>query len=248
VFPESLLLGHAVALIATSFLTSLMTASVGIGGGTVMIVLMSYFMPIAALIPVHGFVQFGSNTGRAIIMRRHVDWSRLAAFSVGAIIGAGLGAAVAVRLSGGAVLTGLGLFVIASTWIPLPRLASIRRTGMAAIGASTTFLAMLFGATGSINAALLSNSFKERQVLVGSLAAITSAQHGFKTIGFAVAGFAFWPWLPFILIMIVSGFVGTLVGARILNRLPERGFRLAFKTVLTGLALDMFYRGINSFL
>lgn len=190
-----------------------MTASIGIGGGTIMIALMSYFLPIAALIPVHGVVQFGSNTGRAAVMRKHVDWTRLMAFSIGAIVGAGLGAAIAVRLSGGTVLTGLGLFVIASTWIKLPRLAAIRQTGMALIGA-----------------------------------AITSAQHGFKTIGFALAGFAFAPWLPLILLMILSGFVGTLAGAHILNRLPERGFRLAFKLMLTALALDMIYRGIQALL
>lgn len=238
---------HALLLAAASFLTSLITASVGIGGGTIMIALMSYFLPIAALIPVHGCVQFGSNTGRVLVMRRHVDWARLAAFSLGAMIGAGTGAAIAVRLSSGVVLTGLGLFVIASTWIPIPKLASIRQAGMAAIGAATTFLGMFFGATAPINAALLSNSFKERQVLVGSLAAITSAQHGFKIIGFAIAGFAFAPWLPFVAIMIVFGFAGTLIGARILLRLPEKGFRLIFKIVLSVLAIDMFYRGISSF-
>ncbi len=213
-----------------------------------MIALMSYALPIPALIPVHGCVQFGSNAGRVLVMRRHVDWTRLAAFSLGAIAGAAVGAAIAVRLSSGILLTGLALFVIASTWIPIPKLASIRQTGMAVIGAATTFLGMFFGATAPINAALLSSSFRERQVLVGSLAAITSAQHAFKVIGFAVAGFAFAPWLPFVAVMILSGFAGTLAGARILMRLPERGFRLAFRIVLTALALDMFYRGIVTFL
>ncbi len=225
-----------------------MTASVGIGGGSVMILLMSYFVPVAALIPVHGAVQFGSNTGRAVILRRHVDWVRLAAFSAGAIVGAGVGAAIAVRLSGGIILTGLGLFVIASTWIKLPRMAAIGRAGMAAIGAITTFIGMFFGVTAPINAALLSNSFTERQTLVGSLAAITSAQHGFKVLGFAFAGFLFAPWLPLILVMIASGFLGTLVGTRILRKLPEHGFRLIFKIALTALAADMLYRGVSSLL
>ena len=212
-----------------------------------MIALMSYFLPIAALIPVHGAVQFGSNAGRTIILRHHVDWSRLAAFSIGAIVGAAAGAAIAVRLSSAAVLTGLGLFIIASTWIKLPRLAAIRQGGMALIGAATTFLGMFFGATAPINAALLSKSFTERRMLVGSLAAITSAQHGFKIIGFAFAGFVFAPWLPLILAMILSGFAGTLAGTHILTRLPESGFRLAFKLALTALAVDMIHRGVRGF-
>lgn len=224
-----------------------MTASLGIGGGTIMIALMSYLLPVSALIPVHGCVQLGSNAGRVLVMRRHVAWARLAAFSLGAIVGAGAGAAIAVRLSSGVILIGLGLFVILSTWISIPKLASIRQGGMALIGAVTTFLGMFFGATAPLNAALLSNSFRERQTLVGSLAAITGAQHGFKVIGFALAGFVFAPWLPLVAIMIISGFAGTLVGARLLVRVPEKGFRLVFKIVLTALAIEMFLRGISSF-
>ncbi|MCR9136998.1 MAG: sulfite exporter TauE/SafE family protein [Alphaproteobacteria bacterium] len=247
VLPASLSVFHVLFLVAASFLTSLITASVGIGGGTIMIALMSYILPVSALIPVHGCVQLGSNAGRVLVMRRHVEWARLAAFSLGAIIGASAGAAIAVRLSSGVVLTGLGLFVLLSTWIKIPKLVSIRQGGMALIGATTTFLSMFFGATAPLNAALLSNSFSERQTLVGSLAAITSAQHGFKIIGFALAGFVFAPWLPLVAMMIVFGFAGTLVGARILLRLPEERFRLIFKIVLTVLAVEMFFRGIGTF-
>ena len=246
--PASVLPIYAALLIAASFLTSLMTAALGIGGGSLMIVTMSYFIPTAALIPVHGAVQFGSNSGRAFVLRRHVNWAKLGAFSAGAILGTGLGAAIAVRLSSGILLTGLGLFVIASTWIPLPRLATIGKAGMAVIGAATSFVGMFFGVTAPINAALLSNSFDKRQTLVGSLAAINGAQHGFKIVGFAVVGFHFLPWLPLILVMIASGFLGTLVGTRILHRLPEQNFRLALKLALTALALELLYRGLSSLL
>ncbi len=223
----------------------MLTASVGIGGGAVMIALMSYFVPPIALIPVHGAVQLGSNGGRTILLRRHVDWPRFVAFSIGAFIGAALGAAIAVRLDSSIILFGLGLFILFSVWIPIKRLVAVKKSGIAAIGAITTFMGMFFGATGPINAALLSNSFKDRQVLVGSLAAIMSVQHGFKIIGFAVAGFVFWPWIPLVMVMIVCGFVGTLTGARILHNLPEQRFRMIFKIVLTVLALHMVYRGLE---
>lgn len=244
-FPESVQAHFAVLLIAASFVTSFITASVGIGGGATMIALMSYIVPAAALIPVHGAVQLGSNAGRSIILRTHIDWLRIAAFSAGAVFGAAAGAAIAVRMNSGLILIGLGLFIIASTWIPIRRLAAIRLRGLAAIGALTTFLGMFFGATGPINAALLSNSFPQRQTLVGSLAALTSAQHGFKIIGFAAVGFAFGPWLPLIALMIVSGFAGTLAGSKLLNAMPEKGFRLAFKVALTALSAGMIYRGVN---
>ncbi|MCY6383112.1 sulfite exporter TauE/SafE family protein [Hoeflea prorocentri] len=243
--PESLPVQFAALLIAASLVTSFITASVGIGGGAAMIALMSYLVPAAALIPVHGAVQLGSNAGRTFILRAHVDRVRIAAFAAGAVFGAAVGAVIAVRISSGFILVGLGLFIIASTWIPVRRMAAIKMRGFAAIGALTTFLGMFFGATGPINAALLSSSFADRQTLVGSLAALMSIQHGFKIVGFAAVGFAFAPWLPLIGLMIASGFIGTLAGSRLLHALPEKGFRLAFKIVLTVLSIGMIQRGVN---
>ncbi|MCP4315888.1 MAG: sulfite exporter TauE/SafE family protein [Hyphomicrobiales bacterium] len=244
--PDAISPLNAILLVAASFVTSFITASVGIGGGATMIALMSYFVPPVALIPVHGAVQFGSNGGRTFVLRDHVDWIRIAAFSAGAVIGAAIGAAIAVRLQNDVILIGLGLFIIASTWIPLRRMAAIQTIGFAVIGTITTFVGMFFGATGPINAALLSNSFSDRKILVGSLAALMSAQHGFKVLGFAIAGFAFAPWLILIALMIASGFAGTLVGSKLLYAMPEKGFRLALKIMLTLLACGMIYRGLAS--
>jgi uncharacterized membrane protein YfcA len=43
--------------------------------------------------------------------------------------------------------------------------------------------------------------------------------------------------------MIGLGFLGTLVGTRLLDRLPERSFARAFRLVLSGLALKLVWDG-----
>ena len=75
-------LGWALAggLAAASFVTSFITAAFGIGGGGVLLALLASVLPPAALIPVHGLVQLGSNAGRAAIMARHCDRGVLAVF------------------------------------------------------------------------------------------------------------------------------------------------------------------------
>ena len=50
-----------VALMGISFLGSFITAAFGIGGGVVVLAVLATLLPPAALIPVHGVVQFGSN-------------------------------------------------------------------------------------------------------------------------------------------------------------------------------------------
>ena len=87
----------AAVLIATSTMTSLITATFGIGGGVLLIAVMAGSLPVSALIPVHGLVQLGSNGNRALMTFRYVDWSMVKFFSFGALLGAVL---VGARLGG----------------------------------------------------------------------------------------------------------------------------------------------------
>ncbi|MEE3216369.1 MAG: sulfite exporter TauE/SafE family protein, partial [Pseudomonadota bacterium] len=73
----------SLGLILLSGFTSLVSASLGVGGGTLLIVTMAQVMPAAALIPVHGMVQLGSNGGRLVMSWRHLHWPLLLAFLPG---------------------------------------------------------------------------------------------------------------------------------------------------------------------
>ena len=58
----------ALALVFLSLVTSAITATFGIGGGSLMIAALLLVMPPAVAIPVHGLVQLGSNAGRGLMM------------------------------------------------------------------------------------------------------------------------------------------------------------------------------------
>ena len=234
----------AIVLIFASFFTSALTVSAGIGGGVALLGLMGYLVPVAAIIPFHGVVQLGSNVGRAAILRNHVAWSCLAAFLVGAVPGAWLGGAAVGALAEPALKAVLGAFILLITWMRLPRLAAIGLPGFALTGAITTFMTMIFGATGPFNAVVLSKTFPERLRFQATTAAVMSLQHLVKTLAFALAGFAFAPWLPLIAAMILTGLAGTWVGANILRKTSESRFQLIFKICLTALALDLIRRGV----
>lgn len=47
--------------------------------------------------------------------------------------------------------------------------------------------------------------------------------------------------------MILSGYLGTIYGTRLLHRLPEVTFRRWFKIGLTILAVDLLRRGLMGF-
>lgn len=243
--PEGLDPLIAVVLVIASAFTSALTAAFGVGGGIAMLTLMGLFVPVAALIPVHGAVQLGSNTGRAWHQRANVRMDVAAPFIAGSVVGAVIGAFVVIQLPDALLKLVLGAFVIAITWTKIPGIEKLTRAGLAAASVVVALLGMLVGATGPLVSVLFAQFFaNDRKALVATHAAGMVAQHGLKIVVFGLAGFAFAEWLPLIGAMIVSGFLGTVYGTRLLERMPEESFRKWFKIAITVLALDLLRRGL----
>lgn len=243
--PDTLGALPALLLIIASFFTSALTAAFGVGGGVAMLALLGLFIPVAALIPVHGAVQLGSNTGRAWRQRAHIRFSIAAPFILGSLIGAAVGAYFVVQLPDALLKLVLGVFVIAVTWTKIPGAARLGHAGLAFGSAVLALATMFVGATGPLLSAFFAQIIPDdRKALVATHAAGMTVQHALKVIVFAVAGFAFWRWLPFIALMIASGYLGTLYGSRLLEKMPEETFRRWFRIGLTLLALDLVRRGL----
>ena len=49
---------------SVAFISSMLTALVGAGGGTGLLLVMLWFVPAAGVVPVHGCIQLVSNTAR----------------------------------------------------------------------------------------------------------------------------------------------------------------------------------------
>jgi uncharacterized protein len=243
--PDGLALWPALVLVVASFFTSALTAAFGFGGGVAMLAIMGLFLPVAALIPVHGAVQLGSNTGRAIRQRAHIDRAVALPFIAGSLVGAGFGAAFVVQLPDHLLKLVLGVFVIVVTWTSIPGFDRLGRAGIAIGSTVTAFLTMMLGATGPLLAAFFSKALPDdRKALVATHAAGMTVQHFLKIVVFGLAGFAFAAWAPLIAVMIATGYLGTVYGSRLLERLPEESFRKWFRIGVTLLALDMVRQGI----
>lgn len=239
--PESLSPLVAVFLLACSIVTSMITASLGAGGGVLLLVLMASWLPPAAIIPVHGMIQLGSNGGRAILTRNHIDWKVIAAFAPGVLVGAGLGAWLLVDLPSHVWQTTIAVFVLYLCWgPPLPK-GSLGRGEVFLASGLTSFISLFVGATGPLVAAFIKQIHQDRFRTVSTFATAMTLQHAPKALVFSVAGFVFPDWLPFIAAMIVAGFAGTWLGLHLLKTLSNRWFNKAFNLILTALALRLLW-------
>lgn len=242
--PAGVSRGVAVLLVSTSFLTSALTATFGIGGGVAMLGALAATVPPAVIVAVHGVVQFGSNIGRTIVQRAHIVWRPTWLFVAGSLFGAGLGALLVTRLPANLLLVLLGLFILAMAWAPKPKIPGLEKQGMVVGGALASLASMVIGAVGPFVQALLLPLGLEKRQQIATFSAMQTAQHLLKVLAFAAVGFAFGDWLPLTVAMIASGFLGTLFGTAMLAKIPQRVFEVVLKWILTVLALDLLRRAL----
>ena len=229
-------------LLGCSFLGSLLSAAAGVGGGSFLLAVMASVLPPAALIPVHGFVQLGSNTSRAWLTRRHTGWRKVGWFAAGGLLAALISSLLLVRLQPGLIPLLVGLFILWLSWGRMPQIGLGRQpAGLFTGGLLTTLLTMLVGATGPLVSAWLGRSGTDRWQYTANFSSCMTVQHSLKIMTFVLAGFAFSRWLPLISLMILSGYLGTRSGLKLMGKMPEVWFRQIFRWVLTVLALKLIW-------
>lgn len=70
-----------------TLITSTLTGIFGLGGGILLLGIMPIFLPIAAVIPVHGATQLASNASRAYFSWRSIRWQIMPTYLLGGVIG-----------------------------------------------------------------------------------------------------------------------------------------------------------------
>ncbi len=242
--PPDLAQATAIILLGVSFLGSFITAAFGIGGGVVFLGACAILLPPAAIIPVHGVVQLGSNGVRALMFLRHLMWTALPAFVVGSLVGVALGGSVVVALPAWFIQAVVGLFILYVVFAKPPRWMT---QWPLITGLVSSFLTMFFGATGPFVAGYVKALKLDRHTHVATHAALMTVQHGLKVAMFGVLGFAYASWAVFIVGLILAGVLGTWVGKRVLGHMSDHGFHRVLNVILVLIALRLIWGGVTAF-
>ncbi|KPA19985.1 Sulfite exporter TauE/SafE [Shimia sp. SK013] len=243
--PSDLTQFAALALLATSFAGSFITAAFGIGGGIAFLAACAVLLPPAAIIPIHGVVQLGSNSVRALMFIRHVMWTALPAFVIGSLVGIAIGGSVVVSLPGWVIQSVVGFFIL---WVVFARPPKWLAQWPLVTGVISSFLTMFFGATGPFVAGYIKALKLDRHAHTATHAALMTVQHGLKVAMFGVLGFAFGDWALFIAGLIAAGTLGTWVGKLVLGRMTDHGFHRILNVILVLIALRLIWGGLIAFL
>lgn len=230
-------LAQWVLLAGAGLAASTLAAVAGFGGAAVLLPALVAVFGVRAAVPILTVAQLIGNGSRVWFNRRLVEPRVVAWFALGAVPLALLGGVLFASAPLGALKRLIGAFLLVMVlWRHLPR-APTWRPGVrafAVIGAVFSFLSALVGSVGPLMAPFFLAYGLVKGAYIGTEALATVVMHVTKLAAYqgtavltprAVAvGLALGP------IMIL----GSYIGKRIVDRLPERAFVAIIELVLVG--------------
>lgn len=227
--------------------TSIVSGVIGMGGGVLLITIMTFFLPYQLIIPIHGIVQFISNSSRAWALKSHINWN----FALYFILGAPLGYIAAYYIlstiqNSDLYYLLLALFILYVVFKP-SSMPEIRLAGIqwSILGFFAGLMGSILGATGPLIAIFYVRSDIDKKQIVSTKAAQQLFIHLFKIPLFIALDFDYLLHLAMISSMAISAIIGTIIGVKILNYVDSKLFVKLYKSVLFISALRLIYKFIE---
>lgn len=236
-----------IILIIGCLVGGIASTTVGTSGGFTFAVMATVF-PISAVVPVHATVEAFASLARSYLLYKYINWQFLLSFAAGGAVGLVLAAPfIGVFPELGLQLV-LGLFIVATTWIPLGKIVSQGAKYAVLSGGFTSFLTVFIGATGPLVAVLTSKRFDAHATVIATHAACMTGQHLGKIVIFALAGWTLTSFAIEIGSMIAATVIGTWIGRHVILSGPENVIKLIFKITVTLLGVNLVISAIGQLL
>jgi len=229
-----------------TFFTSALTGVVGMGGGLLLLLIMTEFLPFAALIPVHGINQLVTHSSRAFISFKEIHRRKTIHFALGAVIGGLIGMQFVLSVSESLFKMLLGVFVLLCLLVPHIKNPPKLPYKWPIVGAFTSFFGLFVGATGLLIAPFYLTEKMSKEQLIATKAASQVFIHSTKVAAFFFVGFTIGPYLLLITLMCITSFLGSMVSKKLLNTVSDNLFAMLFRVAIIILAARLIYIGISS--
>jgi uncharacterized membrane protein YfcA len=234
-----------IILVAGSFIAAAFNAAFSIGGAMIILATTTTVLPIAAIVPLHSGLLIGSTFGRVAMFWRFIDWKIVSPFLIGSVIGTALGARTYFALPENAIAIAIAIVMMVAIWLPEISWRPKLKHPWAIVGFTHSLLSTLFAYGAVLHSVILHTGLNRRQI-VGTMAGCLSGMSVFKIFGYALFGFDYKPYIVLIIASVAASVAGTWVGKRLSEKLPEKGFRVVYRLLITVTALRLFYVALFS--
>lgn len=214
------------------------------GGGVLLVSMMTFILPYQVIIPIHGVVQFVSNSSRTFYLRKSVRKDFFLPF----LLGAPFGLYVAYLILNNFTKPDfyyllLALFILYVVFKPkkLPQL-KLKTKGWVILGFFAAIQSSLMGAGGPLIAPFYVRDDLTKEEVIATKAAQQLIIHFSKIPLFLSLNFSYVEYAGIITAMSLAALLGTFSGIKILAHFEEKLFRKIFKAVLLLSAIRLIFK------
>ena len=222
-----------------TFFTSTIAAVVGLGGGMLLIAFLPNFLPINAIVPIHGITQLSSNISRAFFGYKDIQYEVIPKFLFGSLFGVALFAFLISFISLEYIPLFIGSYILLSLWSTKFNEKIKRFESYFLIGFFQSGLSVIVGATGPLTLTLLYKDYKDKNKVVTTSAALMSISHILKILVFIYFGFVFSDYITIMATMVIAAILGSWVGTKLRHKIDGKKFTLMLKLLLSILAIKL---------
>ena len=222
-----------------SAFTSFIAGIVGLGGGLLLIAILPSFLPLQAVIPVHGFSQMASNVSRAYFGYKDIQFDVVPKFLLGSLVGVSFISLILDMLSIEYIPLFIGFYILLSLWSKKFNNKIKRYENFYIIGFLQSGLSIVVGTTGPLTLTLLLKEYKDKNKVVATSALLMSITHCMKIIIFIYFGFKFSEYISVIGVMIIGVVFGSYLGTKFRDKIDGERLLLFIKILLSMLAIKL---------
>ena len=243
---------ETITLIIAAFITSSISAVIGMGGGIVLLAIMALIIPEGFMvIAMHGMIQLFSNGTRVYIYREHLDKSIILRFLKGALMGLMSSSIIILIIikiydfdSANEIKVEflkpiIGCFILWYLFLKNSN-KNQKSSSFEFAGYISGISSVFIGASGPLIAPFFLNDRLSKQSIVANKAAAQLISHTGKIPIFVLFFKITYIDQYYILLpLILAVYVGTFFGKKLLTFIPEDSFRRIFKVCLTLIAFKL---------
>jgi len=239
-------------LIFAAFITSSISAVLGMGGGIILLGLMAIIIPEGyTVIALHGIIQLVSNTTRTYVFKVHLKKEIVKEFGMGAFMGLSASALIiftsvllfnvesANEIKVEFLKPLIGLFIIWYLFLKGPKKERHTKSFIG-VGVLSGISSVFVGATGPLISPFFLGAKLTKENIIANKAACQMISHFGKIPLFIIFfKFNYMQEYDLLLPMTAAVFLGTYIGKNILSFIPEEIFKRLFRLTLLLIAIRL---------
>ena len=243
---------ESIILILAAFITSSVSAVLGMGGGIILLGIMAIIIPKGYIVvALHGMIQLVSNLTRSYVFRKHIKKEIIKQYCPGALLGLLISSFFIIALIQIFNVTSakdikvdilkpvIGIFIL---WFLYGKRITINsvKPNFFPVGILSGVTTVFIGATGPLIAPFFLQGKLTKENIISNKAACQAISHAGKIPLFIIFfDYTYFTDLEVLIPLIIAVFIGTNFGKKILYFIPENIFRYMFKGTLTIIAIKL---------